>query len=252
MRGHWINENRDRESDKIIGSGLWHGRGWLYLNDDGGNQQKTIGLEWCFGAHARHTGLTFNTGFVWDHEIHFMIGLWRLFCVFITVQHPIFPHWDHQHGDRQIGLRIFDGALWIDLWRDDDKWDNRNWRTRPIVIHPMDILFGRTKHTQQSISIHEVDVALPEGKYPATVELYYSIWTRPRWPFARKIKRANIELRHGIPVPGKGENSWDLDDDAILSMTCPANTVEGAIGQVVESALRSRRRHGGSIDWKPE
>lgn len=250
MRWHWINENR--VDDKVIGSKFWAGRGWLYLNHDGGFKQKTIGFSWYFGSHARHTGIELRTNFVFEREITFHIGLWHIFCFFLTIQHPMFPSWDYKHGDRQIGLRVFSGALWIDIWRNDDEWRSNDWRTRPIVIHPMDILFGKTKHTQKSLSITDTSISMPEGSYPVTVELYLSIWTRPRWPFAKRIKRANVELEKPIPVPGKGENSWDIDDDAIMSMTCPANTVEEAIAHVVESALRTRRRHGGSLDWKPE
>lgn len=250
IRWHWINENR--VDDKVIGSGFWAGRGWLYLNEDGGHQQKTIHVEWYFGKHARHTGIEVSTDFVNERELTFHIGLWHFFNFYLSLAHPIFPSWSYQHGDRQIGLRVFDGALWIDLWRNDDVWDNRNWRTHPIVIHPMDLLFGRTRHTQQSLSITDISITLPEGAYPGTVELYLSMWKRPRWPFVKCIKRANIEMEKPIPVPGKGENSWDIDDDAIMSVTCPANTVEEAIAHVVESALRTRRRHGGSLDWKPE
>lgn len=246
MRWHWINENR--VDDKVIGSGFWAGRGWLYLNDDGGFKQKTIGLEWYFGSHARHTGIECRTDFVGEREVHFQIGLWHLFCFFLTVHHPALPSWEYEHGDRQIGLRVFDGGIWIDLWRNDE-WNHRR---RQIIFFPMDFFFGRHKHSEQKLSVHEATVSLPDGQFSAHVEMVMAEWKRPRWPFAKRIKRAHIELKTPIPVPGKGESDWDLGDDAIMSMTCPANTVEEAIAHVVESALRTRRRHGGSLDWKPE
>jgi hypothetical protein len=250
MHWHWINGNRI--DDKVIGSGFWAGRGWLYLNEDGGHQQKTIHVEWYFGKHARHTSMEMGTDFVMERQLNFNIGLWHLFCFYLSIAHPIFPSWTYKHGDRQIGLRVFDGALWIDLWRNDDGWNSKDWRTRPIVIHPMDILFGRDKHSERNLTVHEVNVSLPDGQYPAHIQMVLSEWRRPRWPFVKRIKRAHIDMKKPIPVPGKGENSWDLDDDAIFSMTCPANTVEEAISHVVESALRDRRRYGGSLDWKPE
>lgn len=250
MHWHWINENR--VDDKVIGSGFWAGRGWLYLNDDYGSQQKTIHVEWYFGKHAQHTGIEMRTDFVNEREINFNIGLSRLFGFWLSIRHPVFPSWDYKHGDRQIGLRVFDGALWIDLWRNDEAWDNRSWRDEPIVIRPADILFGRRKHSERKLTVHEVNVTLPDGQFPAHIQMVLSEWKRPRWPFPLRIKRAHIELKKPIPIPGKGENSWDLDDDAIFSMTCAANSVEEAVAHLVQSALRDRRRYGGSLDWKPE
>lgn len=250
MHIHWINENRI--SDKIVGSIFWAGRGWLYLNDEGGYKQKQIGIEWYFGSRAHHTTLEVRTDFVMDRELHFSIGLYGLFCFFLSLAFPGFPSWNHEHGDRQIGVRFFDGALWLDLWRNDDNWRSNDWRTRPIVIRPVDILFGRMKHSDQKLSDHEATVSLPDGQYPVKIEMTLVKLKRPRWPFATHFKRARIELLKPIPIPGKGENSWDIDDDAIMSMTCNVETVEQAIAKVVESALRDRRRYGGSLEWSAD
>lgn len=255
MKTHWQNLNRDRDTNRVIGPGFWYGRRWFDFDPDNDIHKREARIEWTFGAHAHHTMLEVATDFVNERELCFNIGMWHLFCLYFSVSLPFFPSWSYEHGDRQIGIRVFDGAIWIDLWRNDDEWRPKtHWwqRQKPIVIHPMDILFGREKHTQHSLSINDILITMPEGDYPATIEMYISKWKRHRWPFARYIKRANVELERPIPVPGKGENSWDLDDNAIYSLTCKAETIEEAISQTIQSALRDRKRYGGSLDWRPE
>jgi hypothetical protein len=53
-----------------------------------------------------------------------------------------------------------------------------------------------------------------------------------------------------IPVPGKGENAWDMEDDAIHSMGCVANSVDDAIIKLLNSVNRDRVRYGGA-HWVP-
>ena len=98
---------------------------------------------------------------------------------------------------------------------------------------------GRSKYSERDIETVRVNVPMPEGDYPATVQLDQAVWKRPRWPFAQKIHRADIELDKPIPIPGKGENSWDLDEDAIFSLTTPAKTPQEAVDALVRSAMKT-------------
>lgn len=92
-------------------------------------------------------------------------------------------------------------------------------------------------------------VPMPEANYPATYKIERLIATWPdRLGFLRPAKvwyRVDVEPGMPVPVPGKGENSWDLDDDAIGSLSVPGRDVETAIAALVASALRTRRRHHG-------
>ena len=54
-----------------------------------------------------------------------------------------------------------------------------------------------------------------------------------------------------IPVPGKGENSWDCDDDAIHSSHGPHSTVHQAVAALVASGYRERTRYGSGPEWLP-
>jgi hypothetical protein len=62
--------------------------------------------------------------------------------------------------------------------------------------------------------------------------------------------RAEITPDKPIPVPGKGENSWDCDDDASYGMTCAAQTPAEAVAHYSASIQRDRQRHGGN-HWVP-
>ena len=69
---------------------------------------------------------------------------------------------------------------------------------------------------------------MPEGKYPAHVKRERRTWKRPRWftPLVRGYW--DVDVESGIPVPGKGENSWDCDDDAIFASSFSVNKAETA------------------------
>lgn len=250
MHWHAINENRN-ESDKVLGSILWAGRGWLHFNAEGGFQSKSINGEWYFGKHARHNTLEIKTSFVFERELTFSIGIFGLFCFFLTFAFPFFPNWSYKHGDRQVGIRVFDSSIWLDLWVNDTEWHKSDpfWK-KHIVITPADILFGRRKHTQKDLSEHYAEIPMPEANYPAKIKLFESTWKRPRWPFSEKMIRADIDMFTPIPFPGKGENSWDCGEDATHSMTGPYSTVEDAIEAMRKSVMRDRERYGGQ-DWQP-
>ena len=93
---------------------------------------------------------------------------------------------------------------------------------------------------------------MPEGNYPCEVTMTKCTWERSRWPFSRKVlTRAEVEPEVAVPVPGKGENPWDVDDSGISSSTSPARSVADAIGQFVASALRVRAAYAGP-GWVPD
>lgn len=241
---HWQNLNEG-------GSGFWAGRAWLHLNDDGGWMQKKIGVSWYFADQAKHTMFGVRTDFVFEREICFSFGIWFLFNFYLTFAFPFLPNWDYEHGDRVLNIRICDWAIWINLWRNDDG-ESRNdpWYKKLIVLHIDNFFLGKRKYSERNISEHYAEIPMPEANYPAKITFFESTWKRPRWPYARRMIRANVEMVTPIPFPGKGENSWDCDDDATFSMTGPYDTVDAAVEAVQKSVMRDRERYGGH-DWQP-
>jgi len=151
--------------------------------------------------------------------------------------------------DREVSLRIFSGAIWWSVWRDwRDGWSRDVPRWRDGNFNFVDFLLGDAKYSTRDIEAREIVVPMPEKSYAATAKLFESTWKRPRWP-ARKLLRVQIDVPEGIPMEGKGENSWDCGTDATFGITCPANSIAKGVGELVGSALHDRVRYGGWADW---
>ncbi len=250
MHWHMANENRNK-FDQVAGSAFWAGRAWWYLNTKGGFGQRTIAAEWYFGKHAHHTMIHMTTNFVMEREITFAIGLWRVFCFYITFSFPFLPSWSVEHGDRASGIRIFDNAIWVEIWarHNEGRSDDPFWM-KDHRFSPVDSLLGRGHYSYKVISEHDADIEMPEGKYPAKVTLKEQTYSRKRWPIKTRKVTSYVEFPQPIPIPGKGENSWDMDDDGYSAMGCLADTVEGAIDEVKSRIFERRERYGGK-DWLP-
>jgi hypothetical protein len=236
---------------------MWkHGRGWLYL------WSKTIGLEWCFLQSSSNFSATITVGGEESHQLQFHLELPYLFSVFLSFQKFLhFRDW-HYWGafGRKTGIQYFANAFWFYLWHNDDE---TRFAMRPkihgihihyekhgcmISFHLADFFFGLAQYTTIDLSTSQGMVILPEGAYPVNVRIFESTWKRPRWPRPVKMIRADVEAvdqQHGIPShAGKGENSWDLEDDALFSMTLPVSTPEEALKRVADSILRDRQKYG--------
>lgn len=244
MHSHMQNLNKD-DRERKFGSAFWHGRAWLYPT-----QRNTFRVEWCFGRHAISTRVEVSAGRGYDDvpAIGASIGLWHIVMLYLSLEFPHNKRLDHP--EKELSIYLSDGFLHWSVWVDPDAAGMRNWRYQGVFIE--DLLKGRWKYSEVELEKANVLIPMPEGSYPAEITLVESIWTFPRWPWPRKIRRAHVEISKGVPVPGKGENSWDLEDDAILGMTTTASTVEEAIAAIIRSAMRDRRRYGGSTSWQPE
>ncbi|MHC5826003.1 MAG: hypothetical protein ACYT04_61670, partial [Nostoc sp.] len=87
--------------------------------------------------------------------------------------------------------------------------------------------------------------------YRVDAVLYEATWKRPRNPFPIKLIKCELSPSIPIPIPGKGENSYDIDDDAIYGMTTAANSVDEAIAHLRDDVIETRKRYGGD-NWQPE
>lgn len=274
MHFHW--QNLNDKPGKRKGSIRRHGRAWLRFGDGHGHRGAGLNWEWGFGT-AR---CALSIGFTDREEV----GVRGSICVplffsfyFTAYGGPfawlarklmpsrVIPAHTYVGMDgpytigpttvqesREISIRIFDWAIWWDIWRDPmGGWSRDVPRWRDGSWHPLDTFFGRHKYARRELSTTQAQVAMPEGAYPCTVKLTEDSWKRPLLPWRRRLLRAHVEMQKSVPHPGKGENSWDCGEDATSAMTCCAATVEEAIARMTESVLNSRRRHGGSVNWVP-
>lgn len=227
-----------------------HGRAWLKWAGNG------VGAEWHLFSRCCHLSLTFSsTG---DDAIMFSLAIPFLFALYLSLERAKWVkrlpgvRWvsgDYNSGERELRIAIHNNALWWNIWINGMGMRNDSWRDS--CFHFDDFFLGRNKYSETERQRFDSFLVMPEGVYPATVELFTSTWKRPRWPFSTSIARADVEIAGGIPIPGDGENSWDIDDDAIYGMTCPSGTVEEALSSIRESAMRDRRRNGGE-NWVPD
>lgn len=240
--------NRDGEGPKPTGV-CTHGRARLHSSSNG------VRVEWHLFSRSCGASVAFSsTG---DEAITVGLSLPLLFAVYLSLDKA---RWverlpgvryvagDYNSGEREIRVAIHDGALWWALWINTLGMRHDTWRDSNFNF--LDALLGRPKYSESPRIPYDVFIQMPEGNYPAQVEMYTSIWKRPRWPWATRVRRANIEVEGGIPIPGDGDNDWDNDDDAIYGLTCPSGTAWEAMDVIRESALRTRRRNDGE-DWAP-
>lgn len=248
-------QNLNELPGERYGSILRHGRAWLHFGDN------AFGWEWVTGRLRCGFGLTVDAcGGEHDLSGHITIpGLsfyWHLDHAWPRrFRQPLFEWWKRRWGydGRDIGIDFHDGSLWVKVWAPENEWSSSQPKWMDWHFDPADFFLGRHKYTSRVLEKTRVEVPMPEGVYPAEVEVFESTWKRPRWPWARVMLRTTITPDEAIPVPGKGENAWDCDEDAIYSQTCGqgVSTPTAAVVSLVESVLEARERHGGR-GWRPE
>lgn len=253
MYYHWQNLNEDRVGHPI-GSGFFHGRAWLHLGQKKFNS--CFGIEWSFLHHSRMCGIEFS---VLGSEKDFGFSIRIPFIASLHIDFSLPCTWLRQRFKTAVygydtGFTIFGGTLYIQWFRDDvgRGWHNREtwWQRQEISFNPADFFLGYPKHSERTIKSVDVEVPMVEKMYPGTVRFHETIWKRPRWPFPRRRFGATLELEEGIPVPGKGENSYDCGEDCIYGSGSSALTEAEAVSNMVRTVLKTRERYGGR-SWKP-
>lgn len=257
----WLHTIREHEKgDKKSAWRYW--RNWLHL------WTKTISWEVLLFPRRASCAVELEFNAYGEKDVQFHLALPFVLTIFLGfsgfIPTKILPHYMvkgfksyHPHKGmiehapfrmpipRSLGFRIFDNALWVSIWEDDTDSSHNKWWSR-FVIRPDRILLGREKYSEVELSTTPATVELPEGAYPVTVTLFESTWKRARWPWPRKMIRARVDCgEQGIPGhAGKGENSWDLEDDSTYAMTCPETSVEDAVKRLTNSILSDRARYG--------
>lgn len=236
---HFHSQNLNEKPGGRMGSILRHGRCWWRITE-----RLKLHAEWLIPSGKFSLSAQFGGD---DDDLLLSFGC-GLFTVYFGICAPGLS-WLPRGRVSQIYW--FQRALWIYPW--SRRWEHRSsdpWWSRGKVIHFDDLLLGRTSFSTRTLARHQVLIPMAEGAYPATVRIEERTWKRPRW-FARHVAGADIDIPGGIPFMGKGENSWDCGEDGLFGMSCPAASVEEAIGKVVATVLTSRRKYGRPADIKP-
>jgi hypothetical protein len=258
---------------------LWNnklGRAHLIVDDPGGKALKygrlyihtpirwlSANVQWHFTTKPHSVGVTLKQGGE-DNIIGGNIGIPFAGHVYLSTHFLPFGWWPARLRSRETGIKFHSGIVWIDvLRRPHASWLNRRAHTRRQMFDHYraegwsrsfnwrNALLGAPKHSSETLGEHDAVVSMPEGDYPVRVTLTIDTWRRARW-FSKSLRRANVEpTERAIPCPGKGENSWDCDEDATYGLTCPASTVEEAVAEMRSASMRSRTKYGSGEAWRP-
>ena len=257
---HWSNGNEDANGDP---KGLpWTGRAWFH-----GPDNATASAEWALGPFSKSAGFSIVVDPGGDDVLSLSLKVPLLASLYLSFSakwlRKIAPAlvgvsdvWGEKYKrslcSKEFSIRFFDRAVWWNVWTDPGGWTNTRPKWRDGNFKPIDAVLGKEKYTSLKIKAVPVVVPMPERSYAGVCELTEDTWQRPRWPWpTRVLRRAFVEMHEPVPVPGKGENSYDCGEDAIYSIGTSARTASEAVGEIVKSALRTREKHGG-LNWKPE
>lgn len=258
---HYIDERKDDRHERA--------RRWVNLRAFFHFRALNLGLEFLVRRAGWGTALTIGDG---DRE-HFLAGSLRLGFV------GLYWHWDGRSSESRIarffyglpgwmfGLTAHDGLIsweFLKPAKDWHTWSSKTPKWQDGTFNVWRLLSGRQHIEERDIETADVLVPMPEGAYPFTARLFERIDRWSRLPFyakhyvmveltGKRFPADNLlgERQVSIPVPGKGESAWDCGEDGIYSSTSGADSIAEGVGNLVASALKTRRRHGGSYAWKP-
>lgn len=241
FRWHWQNLYDEEHGDTdVVLSGLRHGRAWF-------RQCRTklaLNVEWQIPTRFCHARLSVGHQSV---ECGLACGLFAFWATLdgLTWVQPTTYH------ERELELSFHNATLFWRFWCEAHSWSSRTPKWRDGALNFADLLLGKMKYSHVPYAEETVTIALPEGSYSARIQLLTSTWKRPRWPWTTQMERAEISILDGIPVPGKGENSWDCDEDAVFSLTTSASTISDAVEKLIQHIQETRLHYGGK-GWQPE
>lgn len=177
-----------------------------------------------------------------------------------AIPNDIFGKGTEGYGSRDFSVRVSDWALYWRFGADPMGWSRSRPRWRDGAWYP---LGHNQQQTVEVIADHiPMGIPMPEDLYMAEGKLErvtYGFQNLPRM-FDKTILRMNVRMLEDeqIPIPGKGENSWDCDEDAMYASSFPVPYEEGceevvhySVGQVIDDIYKTRARRGGK-NWKPE
>ncbi len=276
MAGHGFFQVLDRHGRR------WrHGRASWWSNMDDGRRGVNVGLEWSHLPERPLRRLRLKVSTTGEETLDVAYGL-------VLLNH----YWSLDLTRRTGRLVRLPGIRFdVSLGLTGCSWclghDPMSWATAAPLLERLrrnDLTWWRVSRYRRSVETVvagvEAEVLLPEGPAPVVLSLERSVWGMRVGPYRRSRRsrrrlafwlpgfrkvlwHAEVESKAGLPVPGKGENSWDCGPDAIFSLHTPVGGVDtdgGSrtapygrewVGQALAAAqasvYRDRTRYGSGI-----
>jgi hypothetical protein len=221
-----------------------HGRAWFNF------WGRRLRVEWSLGQFRCGIGIEFSHD---DDAVMLTLRIPLLFTLFVGLSSPPLNRLARWTGQRECSIKIHDGALWTGLWVNPWESSRRDpWYRKLRAFYPLDFILGRTKCGEPRIVDRgQRKIPMLEGEYDADITIEERTWKRARWPFVwHRSLYADVTVEKGVPVEGKGENSWDCGQDATYGMHFPCKSVSEAAAYFTSSMMKNRERYGGK-NWKP-
>jgi hypothetical protein len=110
-------------------------------------------------------------------------------------------------------------------------------------------LFGHVDFKIEDLRQKAVSYDFDGRKYHALLKWQRYTWRRERLPWPHRT-RYSTYIEHTDPpqFAGKGENSYDCDDDGIYGMSSQEKTEAGVVGDYIKAVLKNRERYGKPRD----
>lgn len=212
------------------------------------------GFEFTHNGDEDHGGVSLYAGRLGSLWLHFTTPWTR----WLRLQKTSDDDKDY-YKPRKYGIRLFPhNGCWFRA-----EWDARSgeWSSNQPWYREIKLLarhlWGRVNSEKVVEDQGDCIIPMPEGTYPAKWEKAHYERRHVRWPGTWRdrltlkgpLSTVSIEdVPGGIPHWGKGENSYDCGMDGCFGISGGFRTIEAAIGGMVESSLRDRKKYGGLHD----
>lgn len=196
-------------------------------------------MSWL-AIHYDHSGYSRDNGLniAWD-PIEMVIGYTK--CTY-----------EYYNDFKQYVIPMAEGSYNLVIIKMDQIRKPKRWKAKSIPLFeiiPGQIIpwDGMPIEYGSFVFIEDQD-----GAYNGQLEKYLKVIKINDW-YSYKGPRPDFVIKQiPVPIPGKGENSWDCDEDRMFSMsTGISKTYQEAALSFMDSCLRTRWKYGGT-HWLPE
>lgn len=239
--------------DRTEGAAPWRNRGlWLH------GPEIEAHLEWSLLTRGFGLGIVLGRNGT-ESDVGLDIYAGRLGSVWSRLKAPWLKRLrvekaddDHWYEARHTSVKLFPyrGCIFL---AELDSHDNGGPR-REVKLTSYALL-GKTHSETVDGESGMTNVPLPEGNYPASWVERVVTNTYVGWRFGRlrdamfgprTHRYVDLSIENGIPIEGKGENSWDCGMDGLFG--CGGSSVADAVGSATAHVLKYRDRYGGPHD----
>jgi hypothetical protein len=234
--------------------------------------QMNFNFEWSF-LHRCSTSMSYVFG-ADDEDIQFHIAINGLFSLWFSIAYLPFLHSAFKtirsNYGYETGFSFHGDALYIyfcysDMWgcgRDllDLEYlslypgatykDYNNWHGVYLCFSYVDMILGKMDYWQVPLSEPvklfakiEPDTTILGKTYEVSITMTTSYRKRKRW-FATSWTVGDASINPPIPIPGKGESEWDLEEDSFSAIHCTGNTPQLVLTGIEAYVAERRAKYG--------